>query len=115
MNYSPNYDPERYELRRRANERSRAYAHRDNQPWTTEDDEILLEFWVKPGSRERDEAEVARAVQRTIESCRNRVHKLVGQNLGGHYVKVTETTTVHTVTWSREDDEEFPPEWYARG
>jgi hypothetical protein len=106
------YDPKGYEERQARNEKSRRFATRDRQPWTAEDDDVLLEFWVKPGSKGRDEPEVARALGRTIESCRNRVHYLVGEDLGRTYVKVEETTTVtRTVTWV--DDSWGDPSWYV--
>lgn len=106
------------EVRRVANERSKAYAHKDGQRWTDEDTAFLLEFWVNPGPRGRDEADVARALQRTIEACRNHVREQFGA-VGslGHIVRHTETTTTttHTVSWAREDDEEWDPRWYPRG
>lgn len=105
------YDPAVYEERQAANDKSRRYALRDRDPWTEEDDEFILEFWVRPGPQARDESEIARALERTIEACRNRAHKLAGDNLGRRYMKEV-TTTTRTVMWT--DDDEWP-EWYVRG
>lgn len=48
------YDPSKYEERQARNELSRQYATHDGQPWTDEDDNILLLEWVKPGPQKRD-------------------------------------------------------------
>lgn len=107
------YDPSKYEERQARNEMSRQYATRDGQPWTTEDDEMLLEFWVKPGPQKRDELEVARSIGRTIEACRNRVHHLVGESWGRKYTKTETITTTRTVTWE-DDGTGWNPEWYVQ-
>lgn len=63
--------------RHEANERSREFAHRDRQPWTDEDDEFIDAFWIQVGPQHREEAEVAKALGRTIEACRMRAHHLI--------------------------------------
>lgn len=81
------YRPEEYEARQAANDKSREFATRSGQPWTTQDDAVLLENWIGVAPAERDEARVARDVGRTIEAVRNRVHFLVGVHTGVRYEK----------------------------
>lgn len=81
------YDPRNYEARQAANDKSRRLAFRDGQPWTVTDDALILEFWVQTPAAERDEAEVARMLERTIEACRNRAHYLAGVHTGVRYNK----------------------------
>jgi hypothetical protein len=81
------YDPSKYEERQAANDRSRRFAHRDGQPWSIEDDAVLLQEWVYRGPEHRDEAQVAKDLARTIEACRNRAHYLRGVHTGVRYNK----------------------------
>lgn len=77
---------------REANIRSRAFATRDREPWTDTDDEVLRDYWLTHPKETRDEAGIAKLLERTIEACRIRAHKL--QNPEGRtflvYRKVTE-------------------------
>lgn len=61
-----------YAARRRANEASKAWAVNDHGKWTTDDDDVLMEYWILVPPSERDEVEVSKALGRTIESCRVR-------------------------------------------
>lgn len=81
------YDPEMYAERQAANDRSRAWAARHGEPWTTTDDAVILERWVRIRPADRDERQVSRDLQRTIESCRNRAHFLAGVHTGIRYSK----------------------------
>ena len=81
--------------RRDRNEHSREEARNYHAPWTGEDDEFIVEFWINDPAR--DEEEIARALSRTIEACRNRSQMLRG-TAGGQQVRRVTTTNTYSVT-----------------
>ncbi len=62
------------ERNKKANDLSKSWAHRDGEAWTPDDDEFLLEEWVKVEPAHRDEKTISQIMQRTIEACRVRAH-----------------------------------------
>ena len=85
------YDSDRYEERQAANDRSRAFARRDGETWTDQEDMILMTDWVGLAGK-RDEAQIAKDLGRTIEACRNRAHFLAGVSAGIRYNKTNRST-----------------------
>ncbi len=94
------YDPSGYEERQAANDRSRTWATRDGMTWTATDDAVILQDWVYRGASHRDETQVSRDLQRTIEACRNRAHYLRGVHTGVRYNKQPErSAAICTGCW----------------
>lgn len=85
--------PGSYAERQAANEESKAWAEHDREPWSSEEQEQLVEYW--DGSEETL-VEIARLLGRTIEACRERYYKTLkseGQN------KVTRSVKIVTRGW----------------
>lgn len=81
---------DKYARRRELNEASRFWAVRNNEAWTADDDDILLEYWIKVDPSQRSEVEVSQAVGRTIESCRVRC-EIIRKRLGLSIIEVKRT------------------------
>jgi hypothetical protein len=87
-----------YVGRQPRNERSKAWAKRDNQPWTNDEDEFLISEWINVNPEDRDEIAVSQILERTIEACRVRCEHI--RKRGSTKVTVTQTTTVTVVRTS---------------
>lgn len=79
--------------RLRRNAESKAVAEHDRQPWTADDEELLREFFPSAKGCAEAEAEVAEALGRTIEACRQRFYE---QRQGRTLVRMKRTTTTTT-------------------
>jgi hypothetical protein len=101
-----------YEERQSRNDQSRRFATRDGLPWTEAEHDYLREHWIDEGSKYRDERQVASDLNRTIESCRQQVNLINGTSSGIRYNTTALPDIEHC--WSREDNEEYPQEWYSR-
>ena len=122
------YDPAEYAAseRRAANERSRNEAESHGEPWTQYEDDLLVEFWIGVPAAERDEAEVARMLGRTIVACAVRASNITHNRVSTYRVRRTRkvtrtaegTTTEETLEVTRKQrpawmDEEGLPDWYV--
>lgn len=76
------------------NKESLAKADHHREPWSQEEIDLLLEFWPA-GIDPQEEAEVAEALGRTIEACRQRRYEVLW---GKHVVRTKDTTTTTTTT-----------------
>lgn len=81
-------------LRRdKSNDKSRNTAVHHGEPWTADEVELLMECWG-----DLPEHEVAEALGRTIEACRQRWYEIKWGTKGCVQSKVTMTTTTTTTT-----------------
>lgn len=62
-----------YEERQARNEESRNRAELHRQPWTEYEDQLLQDLWTTTHTEE-ELAQIAEALGRTIEACRQRYH-----------------------------------------
>lgn len=87
--------PKDHAERLRRNSESRNRAEHFREPWSEEEIEMLMELW-----RDRDvpEEEVAEALGRTIEACRQRFYE-VRRGERSYSIKVTTTRTTTTKTF----------------
>ena len=106
-----------HDERLRRNDESKAYAEHYGEPWSGDEVEFLLAFWPE-SSNPAEEAEVAEALGRTIEACRQRRYEVLW---GKHVMrrKVTRTTTTEiteTYIGALDDDEDrwWDPSYYNR-
>lgn len=90
------YDRQRQEL----NGASHRWAHRNKEPWTAAEDEVILDYWVLVSKPERDERGVSELVERTVEACRERARKIRRElDLSSpRSAPISSTTTTVTVT-----------------
>lgn len=89
------YSPDEYTERRLANDASRAWAANDGQPWTADEEDILVEYWINVEPRDREEEDISKLLERTIEACRVRCEIIRAR---GMRTRTTETTTTETTT-----------------
>jgi hypothetical protein len=66
----------RDEARRRNNEKSKEWATRRHVAWSAEDDDVILNEWIKVPCAQRDEMGVARRLSRTLYACQGRAEDL---------------------------------------
>lgn len=106
------YSPGEYRQNRQIpNEKSKVSATAHNAPWSADDDDFIVEFWIS--NQQRDEVEVAAALGRTIEACRNRAHHLrVKLGIDIKHTVETEVSPGRLVAW--DDDDPSAPTWYVR-
>lgn len=90
--------------RRTNNIRSKAWAHRDKQPWTQADENVILEQWIGTPYGGRDEEAISRELQRTIESCHQRAAIIVDRL--GISQRETKAPPARTTYIGHEDDPE---------
>jgi hypothetical protein len=86
------------EARLRRNAESKSMADNDREQWTVEEVEFLMSFFVDAKGDDHEEAEVAHALGRTIEACRQRFYEV---RSGKRHVlarRRTSSTTTTTVT-----------------
>jgi hypothetical protein len=62
--------------RRRLNALSMGFATRQKEPWTDDDNMIILEEWVLVASQNRDELATAKRVGRSLYACQGRAEFL---------------------------------------
>jgi hypothetical protein len=88
-------------------------AEHDREPWSSDEAEFLIVFFGEAKGQPDAEREVAEALGRTIEACRQRYYELLrGQ---GRVVHRKETHTVETTTTyigAFDDPEE---QWWSPG
>lgn len=65
-----------YAERRRRNIASRAWATNRRMPWSSDDDQYLIEHWIDTTVAKRNEEAVSKYLKRTIESCRMRAENI---------------------------------------
>lgn len=108
------YSPGQYRNERQVpNEMSKRSATHNREPWSQDDDEMLLEFWLLVTPCTRDEADIAAALGRTIEACRNRAHHLrVVFGIDAKFTTEVEVSPSRLVAW--DDDDPNAPTWYVR-
>lgn len=82
-----------YAARRRANDESMAWAINQHQPWSSDDDDVLVEYWVTTPPSIRDEVDISQALGRSIEACRCRC-EIIRKRLGLGGTVVTRTVKV---------------------
>ncbi|HXJ66210.1 MAG TPA: SANT/Myb-like DNA-binding domain-containing protein [Actinomycetota bacterium] len=106
------------------NDESRNKAEHHAEPWSQYEDEFLAEMWGEPGSATHTEgnlAEIAEALGRTIEACRERYYKVrrattvtyttrTRTERAGYSEEVTTTVERKRPAWM---DEEGLPDWYV--
>jgi hypothetical protein len=88
---------DQYAERKRRNVESRKWAHRDGEPWTEVEEELLLTDWVLLDPAQRDERLVSQVLERTIEACRVRCEHIRARL--GITVRTTVTTTKTTTAY----------------
>lgn len=106
-----------YAARRQANAESRSWATRDREPWTEDEKDFLVEFWIDLDPSERDEVTVSKCLERTIESCRVQCEK-IRKERGWSRVTFKQTTTEITYIGSADPDDEprwWDPSYYTQG
>ena len=100
-----------------------ANATHHREPWSTDEIEFLFEFWPDAVGDSSEEREVAEALGRTIEACRQRFYE--ARRNRGRIVntKVTTTTTTTTTTKTFNayigagddpDDQWWSPDYYTK-
>lgn len=96
------------------NDASRNHAVHHGEQWSREEIEFLRAFWPEAKGYD-EEAEVAEALGRTIEACRQRFY----EDRWGRGVQVKTTTTTTTTTTSTymgvqddPDDQWWSPDYY---
>jgi hypothetical protein len=111
---------EQYEQRHDRNEQSRNAADYHRQPWTEYEDQLLQDLWTATHTEE-ELAEIAEALGRTIEACRQRYFVVrraetvtyeSSSSVGRKGQQRTETSRVEKTrpAWM---DEEGLPDWYV--
>lgn len=107
-----------YIERQRRNIESRKWAHRNGEPWTDDEDELLLTDWIEVDPDHRDERLVSQVLERTIESCRVRCERIRADLGINNVIVVTTTTTTTTNTYiGINDDPEdriWSPDYYTK-
>jgi hypothetical protein len=93
---------------------SKSKAQHDCEPWSSEDMQFLAEFWPPAIGLPAQEAEVAEAIGRTIEACRQRWYE--------HRNQPTLTTgvgdkrrTEYIGAGDDPDDQWWSPDYYREG
>lgn len=103
--------------RRRLNELSKGWAKRDGEPWSADEEDLLITDWIPFQPDERDEITISQVLERTIESCRVRC-EIIRRRLGMQYT-VRATTTTTTVEYrglhDDPDDQWWSPDYYTQG
>ena len=105
--------------RLRRNAESKAMAEHDREQWSKEDLEFLMVFFDDAKGDPDLEVEVAEALGRTIEACRQRFYDTRSGRKS--FKKTTRTTTTtETVTeyighMDDPDDQWWSPDYYRRG
>lgn len=105
-----------YRQRKRRNEASKAWAKRDGEPWTEEEQDFLLNEWILIDPSDRDEVTVSQILERTIEACRVRC-EIIRARLGMKVRETTTTVTTKTVYIGLHDDPDdqwWSPDYYKR-
>lgn len=96
-----------YDVRKAHNEETRAYAEHHTEPWTFEEQEVLM-LW---SGKESELDDVAELLGRTREACRQRYYTLKRNPNYGTEMKE------HVVAASRpawmDDPDEGGSEWYV--
>lgn len=98
--------------RLRRNDKSRNRAERFGEEWDVQDDEFLQAFW-----KDEDEEEVAEALGRTIEACRQRFYIVrrgevqPGQPVGRSNAGVPR----YIGAFDDPDDQWWSPDYYTPG
>jgi GNAT superfamily N-acetyltransferase len=82
-----------YAARRLLNEASKAWATRDGQPWTSEEEDYLLAYWIEVEPQYRNEVEASQLLERTIEACRVRC-EIIRKRLGIQVYEVTKRVVI---------------------
>lgn len=103
--------------RKTANDISKSWAQRDGEPWSSDEDDLLLTDWIGVAASDRDEVTISQILERTIEACRVRCEH-IRRRLGIQVFEVTSTTTTVTKYIGVMDDPEdqwWSPEYYNKG
>lgn len=103
--------------RLRRNAESKAMAEHDREPWSAEDIDFLLTFFDEAKGDPAEEREVAEALGRTIEACRQRFYDVRSGRRPSFTVRrtVTETSTTTTEYIGHHDDPDdqwWSPDYY---
>lgn len=107
-----------HEGRLSRNAESKAMAENDREPWSEDDVVFLMEFFSDARGNPREEREVAEALGRTIEACRQRFYDTRSgrKKCGGMMRRTTTTTTTYTTEYIGAHDEDddcwWDPEYY---
>ena len=100
------------------NDKSRLHADHFAEPWSGDEVEFLIAFFKEAKGRPEAEAEVAEALGRTIEACRQRYYTAL-QGRPGVAVKVTQTRCTSTEVYigAHDDPEDrfWSPDYYTNG
>jgi hypothetical protein len=101
---------DQYAERRRLNNISKAWAARDNEPWSNDEEDFLIEYWIDVHPKDRDEITVSQCLERTIEACRVRCERIRARL--GVSVTVVKTTRVYIGAHDDPDDCYWSPDYY---
>lgn len=102
-----------YIERQKRNNESKAWAHRDNEPWTSDEEEFLLQEWINTAPSERDERLVSQILERTIEACRVRCERIRAHMGITERVVIRQTTTTTYIGINDDpDDQWWSPDYY---
>lgn len=105
---------DKYAERKRRNEESRRWATRNGEPWSDEEDDLLLREWILIPPASRDESTVSQIVERTIESCRVRCEK-IRERLGiQEHDVVKEKDKRYIGAADADDDQWWSPDYYTK-
>jgi hypothetical protein len=92
-------------------------AEHDREPWSSEEIEFLMEFFAGAKGDPVEEREVAEALGRTIEACRQRFYETRKGRCSTVSVKTTTTTTTveYRGHFDDPDDQWWSPDYYTKG
>lgn len=111
-----------HEERLARNAESKVMAEHDREPWSADEIEFLHEFFTDAKGDPTEEREVAEALGRTIEACRQRFYESrKGKGRVINTKVTTTTTTTKTVSTSTyigahddPDDRYWSPDYYTK-
>lgn len=104
--------------RLRRNAESKAMAEHDREQWSAGDVEFLLTFFAEAKGDSAEEREVAEALGRTIEACRQKFYDIRSgrRHVTVRTVRETSRTTTEYIGHNDDpDDQWWSPDYYQKG
>lgn len=104
-----------YAERRRRNEESKSWAKRNGEPWSDDEERLLIDEWIDMPPVKRDERTISQILERTIEACRVRCEIIrARQGLTTRHVTTTTTTTRTEYIGAFDDPDDcwWSPDYY---